>query len=95
MRPEWRLLLGVPWQSVQESWGTFLKSGAKPWVNPLSIGFVWLLHDGGQAPKFLIPERDVVQCRSGSPSMTCCLPEHFPVVRVVCYEYIILLLKAG
>lgn len=53
----------VPWQRGQQSWDAFFKSGAKPWVNILSIGFVWLLQHGGQAPKFLIPESDVVQCR--------------------------------
>lgn len=53
----------VPWQSGQEFWDAFLMSGAKLWVNILSIGFMWLLHHGGQALKFFIPERDVAQCR--------------------------------
>lgn len=57
----------VLWQSGQESWDAFLKSGAKAWLNTLSTGFVWLLHHGGQAPKFLIPEGDVVQCRNWEP----------------------------
>lgn len=52
----------VPWQRGQEPWVAFLKSGAKPWVNTLSVGFMWFLHHVSQAPKFLIPERDAVQC---------------------------------
>lgn len=53
----------VPWQRGQEPWVAFLKSGAKPWVNTLSVGFIWFLHHVSQAPKFLIPERDAVQCK--------------------------------
>lgn len=72
MRPEWKLLLVVPWQSLGDSGragvlGCFFKVWGKALVNILSMAFVWLLHQGGQAPRFLIPEGDVVQCRKWEP----------------------------